>query len=70
MDVDNARPEARVYVTVDGQRWQMVPLEKLTWPETKELKRLSEMPMAVASKALKQSDPDAWFAWLYVSIRR
>jgi hypothetical protein len=59
-----------VYVTVDGQRWQMVPLEKLTWPETKELKRLSEMPMAVASKALKQSDPDAWFAWLYVSIRR
>lgn len=64
-------PAKRVYVTVNEIRYELVPTDKLTFPETKEAKRVSEgMSLAEIEEGIKNVDPDAWFAWMYVSIRR
>jgi hypothetical protein len=67
---DDPRPAARVYVTVNEQKIELVPTAKLTWPETKEAKRVSGMPLVEMEEGLQKADPDAWFAWIYVSLRR
>lgn len=67
---DDPRPAERVYVTVNETRYELVQTSKLTFPETKEAKRISGMPLVDMEVALGKADPDAWFAWMYVSIRR
>lgn len=67
---DDPRPAERVFVTVDDLRWELVPTDKLTFPEAKEVKRVCEMSLAELEEGLKVIDGDAWFAWIYVSIRR
>jgi len=74
---DAPSPSKRAFVTINGQRWELVPTDKLTFPETKEAKRVSSdehgrngMSLAELSEGIKSMDGDAWFAWMYVSIRR
>lgn len=68
---DDPHPAKRAYVTIDGRRWELVPTNKLTFPETKEAKRVSGgMSLVEIEQGVENADPDAWFAWLYVSIRR
>lgn len=68
---NDPRPTKTVVVTIDGQRWEMTPLDKLTFPETKELKRVSDgMSLKEVGEGIEGIDGDAWFAWMYVSIRR
>lgn len=71
MAIDGARPAERVFVTVGGQEWELVPTDKLTMPELHEAKRVSKgMALVDMETGLGKADVDAWFAWLYVSIRR
>lgn len=64
-------PTSRVYVTVGGHDYELVPTAKLTFPETKEAKRISGgMALVDLEQGIQKSDPDAWFAWIYVSVRR
>lgn len=67
---DLPAPVSRVFVTIGGTRWEMVPTGKLTWPEAKEAKRVCGMPLVDMEAAIQKADPDAWFAWMLVSIRR
>jgi hypothetical protein len=67
---DDPRPATRVYVTVNEQKVELVPTSKLTWPEVREAKRVSGMALVDLEQGLKDADPDAWFAWIYVSLRR
>lgn len=70
MSVDEVRPAKRLFVTIAEVRWELVPTGKLTWPETVEAKRISGMPIVDMEVGIGKADPDAWFAWMYVSIRR
>lgn len=69
-------PTKRVFVTVADTKWELVPTDKLTFPETKEIKRVTSSPgvpgmsLGDLDAGIKSMDGDAWFAWLYVSIRR
>jgi hypothetical protein len=73
---DDPRPEPRAYVTIAETEWELVPTGKLSWPEAKEIKRVTASPgvpgMALVDleRGLASSDPDAWLAWIYISIRR
>lgn len=68
--IDDPHPAARVYVTVGGKRWELTPTNKMTWPEAKEAKRICGLALVDMEAAIQKADPDAWFAWLFVSIRR
>jgi hypothetical protein len=68
---DDIRPLERVYVTLGGRRWELVMTGKLTFPETRTLKRVSGgMSLTEVEEGINNVDPDAWFAWIYVSIQR
>jgi hypothetical protein len=67
---DKPEPAFRSYVTINELRWELVPTDKLTWPEVKEAKRVSGMALLDMEGGLLKADPDAWFAMLFVSIRR
>lgn len=62
---------ADITITVDGREWVLVPTDKLTFPEIREVKRVSGgMNLAQFEEGVAGYDADAWFAWIYVSIRR
>jgi hypothetical protein len=64
-------PAKRAYVTVADITYELVATEKLTFPESRELKRVSGgMSLAEAEKGINSLDTDAWFAWMFVSIKR
>lgn len=65
------RPAERVYVTVNDVRYELVPVDKLTFPELKEVKQVSDgMTLVELEQGLAKVDGDAWFAWIYISQRR
>jgi hypothetical protein len=69
--MSDPRPAKRVYVTIAEVRHELVPTSKLTFPETKVMKRVSEgMALVEIEQGIAKADPDAWFAWIYVSLRR
>jgi hypothetical protein len=69
--IEDPRPAKRVFITVAEQRWELVPTDKLTFPETKEVKRVSDgMSLKELNEGITNVDGDAWLAWIYVSIRR
>jgi hypothetical protein len=59
------------YFTFRGQRYELLSLEKLTFDEARELKRISGgMAPRQVMAALADLDPDATVAMLVVSMRR
>lgn len=70
MDGD-LRPEDRTSVTIKGVRYDLVSIEKMSFPELRMLKRetLGMTPQQVLD-GITEVDPDAWFGWLLVSIHR
>lgn len=67
MDV---RPGERRYVTLQEARYELAPIEKLTFPESKLVKSMCGMGLGSFGQAIQDLDGDAWFAYLFVSIRR
>ena len=64
-------PEQRTYITVNERRWELVPPAKFTWSEAREAKRVSGgMTLIELEEGIPTFDPDAWFAWIYVSVKR
>ena len=64
-------PEQRTYITVNERRWELVPPAKFTWAEAREAKRVSGgMTLIELEEGIPTFDPDAWFAWIYVSVKR
>lgn len=58
-------------VHISDRDWTLVPIEKLSFKEARELKRASGgMTPAEVMRGVEGLDADATFAWLYVSIRR
>lgn len=57
-------------VKIGESRYEIVPIQNMSWGELRDLKRLSGMLPGDIGNALNGADPDAWFAVLYVSIRR
>lgn len=71
MNPTDVAPAKRVLITLAGREWQLVPMHKLTLPESTEAKRLSGgMSLADMEEGIGKADSEAWFAWLFVSIRR
>lgn len=68
--MDSPIPASRIYITVAGNRYALVPTDKLLSPELRELKRVSGLALAPFTKAIEDADWDAWFAWIYISMRR
>lgn len=58
-------------VNIADRDWTLVPVEKLTFREMRELKRASGgMTPAEVMRGVEGLDADALLAWLFVSIRR
>lgn len=57
-------------VKIGESKYEIVPVHKMNWPELRALKRLAGMPPNDVGAAMSGLDPDAWFAILYVSIKR
>jgi hypothetical protein len=69
--IDSTLPASRVFLTLKDMRWELIPTGKLTFPETKEAKRVSGgMSLVDLEAGIAKADSDAWFAWMFVSIRR
>lgn len=68
--METPTPTVRTFVTVDGTKYELVDFDKMTWPETKVAKQVSGMNLAQMEQGCLGMDPDAWFAWVLVSIRR
>ena len=67
----NAEPETRTVFKIGESPYELVPPAKMSYPELRELKRVSQgMTPAEVERALVDSDPDAWFATILVSMRR
>jgi hypothetical protein len=69
--LDATLPTSRVFVTLKDTRYELIPTGKLTFPETREAKRISGgMSLVDLEAGIAKADADAWTAWLFVSIRR
>jgi hypothetical protein len=68
--MEEQTPDTLTYVTLGGDRYELVPTAKLTFPEIRLIKKMTGMSLVELETGLAGADPDAWFAWLFVSMRR
>lgn len=69
--ISNPEPAARATVRIANRDWEIVPIEKFTWPETRLLKEASGGMGAVeCGKRLADGDPEAWLAYFFVCLKR
>ena len=57
-------------IKLNGRGYPLLLLDALTWKEWREAKRMSGVNPANFFTALKELDPDAWTAYVLISVRR
>ena len=64
-------PERRSFITINERKWELFSPGKFSYPETREAKRVSGgMTILDIEEGIPKLDTDAWFAWIYVSVKR
>ncbi|MCC6743426.1 MAG: hypothetical protein IT175_06160 [Acidobacteria bacterium] len=57
-------------IKIGGRSYPIEGVKALTWKERRELKRLTGMTPAEFDEVFEQGDPDAWYGYVLVNIRR
>ena len=65
-----ATPRRRATFRIGESSYELVSVQEMTWPELRVLKSIAGMSPVKAEEGLLEADPDAWFAFAFVSIRR
>ena len=71
VEVEPIAPERRSFITINERKWELFSPGKFSWSESRDAKRVSNgMTILDIEEGIPKLDTDAWFAWIYVSVKR